>query len=211
MLTFVVVQAIKRRNSKELHRKLSLYKRGHVFPELLVQLFFEREKQQARRWLIISCCCQEGTESLLRNLCSNYLSPVLLDQEADRQTEGWERPGYYPQEASHLVLSHLREYHRGLRGTRVVSALWNKETPKGGLPLREMLLQQGDSLGHSSLVNVYVRISCGACNSRGMDLVVENICYSCTLSKQQQKKAIKIAWCRLDAHGFFVTTFSILF
>jgi len=40
MLTFVVEQAMKWRNNKELQRRPSLYQKGHVFPELLVQLFF---------------------------------------------------------------------------------------------------------------------------------------------------------------------------
>lgn len=40
MLMFVVVKAIKWRNNKELHRRPSLHKKGHVFPELLLQLFF---------------------------------------------------------------------------------------------------------------------------------------------------------------------------
>lgn len=44
------------------------------------------------------------------------LGAVWLEQEPDKQAEGWERPRSYPWQESHLLLSHLRRYHGGLGG-----------------------------------------------------------------------------------------------
>lgn len=86
------------------------------------------------------------------------LGAVWLEQGPDKQAEGWERPGSYLWKASQLLLSHIRRYHRGWRSTRPMTALWGRGMPKGKTALRELLLQQGNSWGHSRLVSVYPRI-----------------------------------------------------
>lgn len=88
-------------------------------------------------------------EKKASSMSFELLGAVCLVQEAGKQAEGWERPGYSPWQASHLLLSHLRRYHGGFRGTRAVTALWGREMPRGKPALREMQLQQGNSWGHS--------------------------------------------------------------
>lgn len=134
-LTSVAVQITKGRNNKGW-----VCENGCVFPGLLVQHFPFPRQRQARWWFTISSCCQAGKAS---SISFELLGAVWLEQEAGKQVEGWERPGYYPWQASQLLLSHLRRYHRGWRGTRAVAALWGREMPKGKPALREMLLQHG--------------------------------------------------------------------
>lgn len=48
-------------------------------------------------------------------------------------------------------------------------------------------------------MDVYAGILCDACNSRGRDLVVEDLHFQVHIAKATTKKAIKTAWCELDS------------